>query len=66
MDGPQNTAGLKVLVHSPTDVPRIGDLGFNVPVGMQALIGLEKRKVACLHTRVVVFLSSRHAANVGV
>lgn len=45
MDGPENTAGVKVLLHDKNEVPRVGDLGFNVPPGMQALVGVQYKKV---------------------
>ena len=50
MEGPFNTAGLKILAHAPNTQPRVRDLGFDVPPGMQGLVGIQITQVTNLPT----------------
>lgn len=41
MPGPNDAAGVKVLTHQQSDIPRVRELGIAVPTGTQAFIGLQ-------------------------
>ena len=41
MSGPNDGAGVKLLVHQPHDVPLVKDHGLAVPAGMHAFVALK-------------------------
>ncbi len=45
MPGPHDGAGCKVLVHHPTDVPLVKDLGQSIPAGSLANVGVQVTEV---------------------
>ncbi|XP_077984849.1 acid-sensing ion channel 2-like [Glandiceps talaboti] len=44
--GPRESAGLKIAIHNPNDLPMVGDLGFAVPPGSHTLVGLKMTQVS--------------------
>ena len=53
MPGPNHGAGVKILVHNQTEIPRIHDLGVAVPPGAYALIGMLASQVSLAHDDVI-------------
>jgi len=55
--GPHTTAGVKLLLHEKTRKPLVGDLGFNVPPGEQALVGVSVTKVYVMSVRLRFYVN---------
>ena len=50
MVGPQSDAGIKVFLHAVNELPEVRDLGFAVPPGSHALVGVRLNEVhVCAH-----------------
>ena len=45
MVGPQSDAGIKVFLHAVNELPEVRDLGFAVPPGSHALVGVRLNEV---------------------
>lgn len=45
MLGPQSDAGIKVFLHSVSELPEVRDLGFAIPPGAHALVGVRLNEV---------------------
>ena len=45
MMGPQNDAGVKILLHDQSEFPMIKDLGFAVAPGTHTLVGINRFEV---------------------
>lgn len=43
MIGPHSDAGIKVFMHAKNEVPEVRDLGFAIPPGSHALVGIRKQ-----------------------
>ncbi len=48
MGGPNDGAGIKILIHSQTDQPRVRDLGQAIPPGSHAFVGIQIVQVCIL------------------
>ena len=45
MLGPQSDAGVKVFLHHKNELPEVRDLGFAIPPGSHALVGVRLNEV---------------------
>ncbi|CAD5125371.1 DgyrCDS13610 [Dimorphilus gyrociliatus] len=43
MIGPHSDAGIKVFMHAKNEIPEVRDLGFAIPPGSHALVGIRKQ-----------------------
>ncbi len=53
MMGPQNDAGIKILLHDQSEFPMIKDLGFAVAPGTHTLVGVNRFEVNTFHNLAV-------------
>ena len=56
MKGPNDGAGIKILVHEPNDIPLVRDHGLAVPTGMHAFVALKIVEVIFLNDNNVVLV----------
>lgn len=55
MTGPQDEAGIKVLLHDAREIPLVKDLGFAIAPGTHTLVAVQKQ-VVCESLILVVLL----------
>ena len=54
MKGPNDGAGVKMLIHEPHDIPLVRDHGIAVAVGMHAFVGLKILEVGLRRQRAII------------
>ena len=66
MNGPNEAAGIRILVHHQNDQPRIRDYGQVVPPGAHSLVAVQRIEVCFyiqMHNSYLHFITGTHTIN---
>ena len=56
MKGPQDEAGIKMLLHDSLDIPLVKELGFAIAPGTHTLVGVNREKVRSISHKSIVWM----------